>query len=467
MYVKVGDAEYRAISDVEFTPEADLFGETLPVSEFWANVHTEDEIPVGSWAELRDDADNLWARYVVLYSERQGAGIRRVKASSVLFKLDGVTVEAAVYGPNVTFSSLVGQLAQALKGDFGTELFKMPTTLGQRTVSGYFPEQSGRERLLWLCLSVGAYARDYFSDRVWLLPYSHTSADEEAWEGEYPADSAYADSSRVFWKPTINHGEYVTSVDVEYYSYSLTTSGVSRLDEYVDIWKDGIDREQADPSNPQNFDTYVRRKSHVRLSNPDAPSVAMENEVSMREVTCVNGGNVNEIAVRLALYHFNRTEVSLDVIDNGEVLPGMMLTTFADTDKVVVGFVRSASFSFGLQARASLTLTGCTVTDAAPVTIRHMWGEMEVGRKSLHLPVGYPFETDALYSRVRFEDGHDYVLRPETERVSGVAVAGGVTIDVPMHVALEYLDGALYTVSADDVKANDTMFQSGSAVVYE
>ena len=44
--------------------------------------------------------------------------------------------------------------------------------------------------------------------------------------------------------------------------------------------------------------------------------------------------------------------------------------------------------------------------------------------------------------------------------------SGGNTVSEPMTVALEYLDGALYTISADELNAIEDRYKEGDVVVY-
>ncbi len=428
MYVTIGETSYTEISNLEFNPEADLTGSTVPINELWVDVHTEDEIAVGTRIRLYDDTDVLWANYWVTYAEVEAFGFRRVHGQSALFKLDQAVLDPIIYDGDT-----VGTALQAVLGSIGD--YTVSEELASETLSGYCPKQTARVRLQWICMAVGAYIKEFFTDRITILPYSNEV-------------EVFVDSSRVFWKPTVKYKDYVTRIEATYYEYDEGMP--SRLDDYVEV--DGT--------------TYIQRSDELSVSNPDVPQIALENVMSIDKMTLLNINNVDAVLYRQSVYAYKRLTVELDIIDNGDVMPGQPIITYSAEDEIVAGFVRSASFRFGMRARASIELEACEIKEGGWLTINYVWGDLDVGMKRFYLPVGYPFSTDNPYLDLTFQDGHKYVLRPVNESTSGTMVSGGITMTESMEVALEYYEGTLYTRSVDEITVQSDSSYGGSVVVY-
>lgn len=429
MYVKIGSRKYTEIARLQFNPETDITGSTVPVNELWVSIKTGDSIPLGERISLFDDTDKIWCKYWVTYAEVENKEFVRVHGESALRKLDSIPTEPKMY-ENVAAYRAMSEVLTLL----GSE-FEVSPKLSTRQVNGYCPKQTARVRLQWLCMAADAYVREYFNDRVQILP------NQDMIETFIP-------KSRVFWKPSIQYDDYVTAIDVYYYAYDEDVP--SRSDTYVEV--DGK--------------VYIQREDHIRLKNPNAPSIALENVVELSNMTMVDADNADMIASRLALMDFRRVTATVEVIDNGDVMPGQAVITYVDEDVVITGFVQSASFTFGLRAKASLSLVGCEVKEGALLTVNYVWQGETISMKRLFFPVGVTFETDSPYLSVSYENGHFYVLRPTLETVSGTMTAGGVTIEVQMEVALHYIDGVLYTASVDELKEVDGRYEEGILVTY-
>lgn len=429
MYVKIDETEYTEITGLEFNPSADLTGSTVPINDLWVSIRTDDEVPVGSRVSLYDDNDRIWAKYWVTYSEIENGGFKRVHGQSALFKLAQAPLEPIMY-EDVT----VGDALEDVLATIGDE-YEIDEDIASETLNGYCPKQTARVRLQWICMAVGAYIREFFDDHMSIVPYGNV------------LDTTVGKQD-VFWKPTVNYTDYVTAVVGTYYSYQ---EGVpTRQDRYVEV----------------GGKTYIQSESSVTLTNPDVPEIALDNVVEISNVTLLNSSNIDAVLSRLALYNFKRMSVDMDIVDNGEVEPAQAILTYSDEDQIVAGFVKSASFRFGMRARASIELMGCEVRDGAWLTVNYVWNDMTIGMKRFYFPVGIPYETDNPYLDIIFEDGHRFVLRPVNDKTSGIMQSGGNTVSEPMTVALEYLDGALYTISADELNAIEDRYKEGDVVVY-
>lgn len=426
MYIVIDTTTYTEISGLEFNPVADLTGSTVPINELWVSIHTDDAISVGSRVYLYDDTDVLWAKYWVTYAEVEAFGFRRVHGQSALFKLDQNTLDPILYDGTSVASAI-----EAVLGGIGD--YTLDEAFDSETLSGFCPKQTARVRLQWICMAIGAYIKEFFTDRITILPYSSEP-------------EIFVDSSRVFWKPTVQYKDYVTRIEATYYDYDEGMP--SRLDDYVEA----------------NDTTYIQRSDELSVSNPDVPQIALENVMTIDKMTLLNIYNVDMVLQRQALYAYKRLTVELDIIDNGDVIPGQTITTYSAEDEIITGFVKSASFSFGMRARASLEVEACEVREGAWLTVNYVWGEMAVGMKRFYLPVGYPYSTDNPYLDVTFQDGHKYILRPVNASTSGTMVSGGVTVTEDMEVALEYFEGTLYTRSVDEITVQSDSSYGGNVV---
>lgn len=499
MYVMFGNGlKCEGIRNLSFGVEADLYGESLPINMISMDA-IADDVAVGMSAVVRDDVNVIWFFGWVTYSEEVDSEFKHIEISSPLKGLDEHTLKQRMVleSDGKKFGELVDELIYGCISDwmpdettFSIELpwsIIAPENIRNRVVYGYFPEQSARERLLWYCTSVGVYVRDYFPNSYFCIafvPYDYTPNEYDIFYQYMKTNVAFVDSSRVFWKPTISFMNYVTAVEVKYYTYRLATDGISRLDEYVDILKEGIDPDTANPNNPENFDTYIQYSNTFRLDNPNIPPKTPENVVTVDQMTCVNGNNVNQIAIRLAMYYFNRNEVNMDLVNNGDVLAGMILMAPIDSERYAVGHVRSTDFSTGVQSRTSITISGAKILDGSDfydpwnifagfdvgkVQIRYLWnGEVIEEGHRFALPIGQPYTVDNPYIKyIEKDNGRTWILRPESEKYSGVTEAGFHVIDVNMYEALDWLDGSLRIVSVDKSYIDNPSDKSNHIVKFE
>jgi hypothetical protein len=56
VYVTIDDVQYTALRALSFNPSADLVGARVPINEFQADLYTDDDVGIGGYAELYDDA---------------------------------------------------------------------------------------------------------------------------------------------------------------------------------------------------------------------------------------------------------------------------------------------------------------------------------------------------------------------------------------------------------------------------
>ena len=88
MKIIINSTTYSGLKNLSYSPETDVFGNSLPINEFRADIITTDDIAMSQWAELRDDLNALWAKYWIVYAERIDRQTVRIQAQSALRLLE-------------------------------------------------------------------------------------------------------------------------------------------------------------------------------------------------------------------------------------------------------------------------------------------------------------------------------------------------------------------------------------------
>lgn len=419
MYVTIGEDTYTKITGLSFAPETDLTGGTLPINELQVDIFTTDDISIGEYVELYDDLENLWAKYWIAYAEHIDAQTVRVRAQSALALLERQKMDAIMLD-NDSVTDVLQDIFTALGGN----AWAMDSSFNNETLTGFCPEQTARERLQWVCFVLGAYVRTFFTDKIEILPIDDT-------ETLVPID-------RTFWKPSVTYRDYVTAITAKVYSFATGTP--TTTDKWV---KDG-----------QGV-VYIQTESTVTLTNNAAPAAAPENVITVDNATLLNANNVSGVLSHLAQYYFKRAELDMDIIDNADVEPGDRIIAYADEDTLLTGFVQSATFSFGVQARAKLRLLGVDTKAGAKLVILYLWEETQIGKAEFTFPVGYSYAIQNPYIDSSM-NGHRYIFRPERAQCTGTVAQGGSTVEEPCHVALDLYEGVLHVISVDGVTVDSS-----------
>ena len=430
MYVIIDLTTYSRVRNLSFAPQTDVTGSAVPINEFSLEIVTTDDIGFGQYAELYDDRDNLWAKYWIYYAEHITDNIVQIKARSDIWLLDGVTLDAVLYSGEA-ISNVLDDLMVRQTGAPGLVApvdYTLDSSLSGITISGFCPQQTARARLQWVCFVAGAYIKTFFNDEIEILPIDATSA-------LVPLD-------RTYWRPTVTYKDHVTAVKV--IAYTFTQGTPQTTDKWV---TDGT-----------NY--YIITEQEYTLANSAAPSSAPDNVVTVSGVYLVNSNNVSGILSHIAPLYFKRTEVQLDVVDNADYIPGDKLTVYADEDTLFTGYAKDLSFSFGVQAKASMLLTAAESVTGAKLVILYMWDDMQIGRAEYTFPVGYSYTIQNLFIDWTM-NGHQYVFRPTTATVTGTMTSAGATETVNYAVALDLFEGVLHVISVDSV----TVDSSGDYVI--
>ena len=245
MYVTIDDVQYTALRALSFVPSADLVGARVPINEFQADLYTEDDVGIGGYAELYDDADTLWARYWVVYAEHIDRHTLRVRAQSDAALLDRVRLPAEYYNNKTVEAALNDTLVQDARGaDIYFALdYHLDQSFAGRTLTGFCPEQTARERLTWICFVLGAYVKACFNDVLEIVPIDDSQA-------AIPASDTY-------WKPSVTFRDTVTAIRGRAYAFAPGTPQTT--DRYV---VDALGN------------AYIVSETEIVLQNPDAPDAA-------------------------------------------------------------------------------------------------------------------------------------------------------------------------------------------------
>lgn len=423
MYVTIDVTDYTQLRNLTFAPQIDMTTNALPVNEFSVDIVTTDSIAVGQYAWLYDDLDNLWAKYWITYAERENERTVRVRARSQLVWMDGVKFGETMYDAVALETVLDGIMVRSAGEGIEAPIdYDLDSSLQSITITGYCPEQSARERLQWVLFSIGAYCKTFFNTKPQILPLDAT-----------PTLIPLSDT---FYKPTVNHSDYVTAVSVTAYTFSRSAQTEAEIlaDDYSYPFPEG----------------WIADEQAFSVDNSAAPSGVADNPVEIDGIYLINNNNASALLTRLAAKYFKRTTVDVDVIDNAAYIPGDRVVVYGARDALYAGYIESASFKFGKQARATLKLAAAEDVTGAALEVAYTWEGMTLAQETHYLPVGYAYSLATRYLDITM-NGHRYIFRPTTDAITGTMPSEGASATVTCAVALDYCEGILEIVSVDDL----------------
>lgn len=421
MKIITNSVEYTAIKSLSFSPQTDVAGSQLVINQFVADIFTSDSITAEKMVYLYDDSDTLWAAYYMTEAIRIDEETMRITGKSLIQMLDYVIMPATMYSAE----SITDVLDAIFYSLGGSSAYTLDAAFTGQTVTGFCPEQTARVRLQWLVLTIGGYVKTFFTNTVDIMALS--------------ADVVSIPKNKTFWKPSISYGNYTTKVRVTAYSYAAGTP------QATDKWvTDGT-----------NY--YIETTQVFELSNADVPANTPDKVVEIKDVKIITPDNVSAILSHLATYYFKRVEVDMDVVNNGEYLAGQKIMGYADEHILVTGYIKSAAFSFGLQARSKIHIMQTDQVNGATLTLNYMWGNTRLKTVEYYFPVGYNYSITNPYLDMTGA-GRRRVYFPLTSAASGTVASGGTVDNESYDIALEYKDNVLDVLSVDDVS------QSGERV---
>lgn len=419
---------FRTLKNLTFAPETGLLGQSAPINEITAEIITGTDIEAGDYMRLRDDLENLWAQYWLMSARRVDHQTLRVVGQSDLLLLDRPRLPATFYD-GATVASIVREIFAAVDYTFTGTPYTLDAAIGAQTLTGFCPEQTARERLQWVCFAAGAYIRTYFCTGVHILPVPGAAS------GVF---GTVIPIEKTFWKPTITETDYVTAVSAR--AYTFTRAEPQSGEQYV---------------TDQGGVTYVYTTEDIRVSNPDLqPAQFPANEISAQDVMLLDRARASAVASRLAGYYFKRTTVQADVINNGEYMPGQLVSVYGDADRMYTGYITACAFRFGTQARATLTIAAAALTPSAALIVIAVFGDEILSERRYTFPVGYGYSlTNDFIDLDR--DGLRRVFRPLTETTEGTLPAEGDVAYVNYAVALRLDGSVLEVISVDALDAEE------------
>ena len=415
MKIVIGESTYTKIKNISFVPETDITGLQLPINQLSVDIITRESIvSPGKMVKLYDDNDNLWCNYWITFAERMDVETFRVEASSRLIRLDRKKLGAHMYSGD----SAAGVISSIFSGS-GAGAYTLDSSFSNKTITGFCPEQTARERLQWVCFCIGAYVKDFFSDKIQILPI--------------PQQSKSIPAEKTYWKPSTTYGDYVTGVKAIAYTYTQGTPQTT--DKWVQVGNT----------------TYIQTEQEFTLSNPDVPVTAEENIVTVDGLTLITPSNVDDILSHLSTYYFKRIEVDSDIINNAEYYPGDRVATYTGLETLIDGYIKSADFSFGAQSKSKLKIMQMDTIDGAKLIVKYMYDGKQIGKRTYYFPVGYQYEIENPYKDIT-KNKRRRVYRPLNDSISGTMPNETTTVTQQYHIALEFHKKVLKVLSVDSVE---------------
>lgn len=416
MKITINNVEYTKIKNISFSPETDIIGGELPINQFVAEIYTDIPIEIGQYAYLYGKNNVLWAKYWIVEAEKYSADTYTIECQSDLMILDRKMFTPVMY---------TGQNAKDLieiMFSYCNLQVNVDSSLNTAFVSGFCPEQSAKERLQWICFTIGAYVQSFFCDNIQIKPMDTTAA--------------YIPTSLTYYRPKIAYNDYVTAVEVIAYTY---TEGTPQT---VDTWVTDGSR------------YFIQTSQKYTLQNSEVSSVVPENIVSISDVTLINSTNATSILGRIAQYYFKQVEVSAEIVNNGEYLAGRRYYIDTGMNIIADGFIKSMDFTFGNDAKASITMKQADEQIAARVIIIYTYRGGEIEQHTYNMPQGYVFEFQNPYVDKSTENAR-WIYYPLADTISGTVTATGENeFTQAYEVALKFENWELEVYSVDTVEQN-------------
>ena len=402
MKLIIGTTTYTKISNVRFSPECDITCASLPINEFTADIQcaTDPVLSQDGYAELRDEQNALFARYYVRSLLKVAEGLYRIRAASPLFRLESKKVPAVMYS-----GATVGtELSRLLELGMGANSFWMEgTEIVGRTFSGFCPEQTIRDRVLHICLATGVFIKSYHNERILVTDWDDTVS-------IIPPEDTYR-------RPEPAYRDFIPAVKAKAYTFTEGT--------------------------PQSGDTAVEADGHTYIVSAQESSLSLlpgvtgttDNAVDVSQCMLINSSNVDDVLSRLSKYYFYYLQVQAAIINNGTHWPGDKLTVGIGPNRLITGYVQRADFAFGVQAKSTLMLVGCTSAAAVKLTVKYVWDGVNLGKKVYYFPANYTYSIANPFLDKKM-NGHRYIFRPTTASVTGT-LTDSTTVTVQYSVALD------------------------------
>ena len=413
---------YRTVKNLNFAPQTDLTGTSMPVNEYTVDVITTDDIPVSTFApELYDDRNQLWAAFPIRKVVRISENCLRLTCTSWTYQLQYKEMTETVY----TGQTAADIVAAIFYPD--ANAYEMDEALEDVQIYGYAPTQSARDRLTWLLLVLCAHVQDVFVDKVMIEATDDT-------EATVPMEHTYM-------RPSLDKTEWVTGIEITAYTFSQAAD--------QEAW-------EADDSHTRYPYPWISTERTFSVTNSNAPAGVPENVKKIDGIYFVNDNNATDILANLAKYWFGSLDATADFINNRLYTVGDLLYVYTGEDSMILGYVQQLSFKFGHQAMSTAKLVGCAEVETDVLTVNYVCNNKRIGRAKYYLPVGMAFSIENKYLDKTTKDGHRRVYRPTTAAVTGTMVSGGVTANVTCEVYLDLYKGVLHVIGVDEITSQSS-----------
>lgn len=434
MYVTINSKKYTQIDNLSFIPQIDLSWDSLPVNQFVVDIITDDDIEVTQYANLYDDRGKLWAHYWITYAERINAYTVKIKAESILSRLDKKTMKAVYYN-----ESVVTVLNSIFRGFGGSNGYTIDDEMSVKHIIGFLPEQSAKDRLQQVCFAIGGYVKTWYNSKPRIEKLDDTIVPVSI--------------NKTYWKPSITQKDYVTTINLTYYEFAYAAEKPN-----PDIF------EWVEDGNGNYY--VISEKRTITYKNPNIPEGLPEYEITIDDIMVINKYNMDEVLTNLVKMYFNRVEVDANIINNRDYAPNNKIILQTDDERTVSGYIESCNFAFGLQSMSRIHLAGVEDVETAKLIIYYKYKNDIIGRDTYMLPIGFEYKIDNPWMD-QSTDKHRFVYRPKATYATGTIIKGtnenAQEYDVALHY--NYSNNILTAYYATDVESREYDTEKGTEVV--
>lgn len=377
----IGGTLYTDIKSISCTPEYDPTCATLPICEFEAEFKTT--APASSFLDgsasivtdfngnnVKDSSDMpIVGGYNIEEVKQISADLVYIRARSWLSWLDkrvlagekftSVNVQTFLY--RLFRDTPVNDGAPVWIDDETDPPIRIYYNYRSRNVNGYCPEQTARERLQWLCQAwmMRATQWDNTSDAFMYIEPTVDHPDAVHLYRRILPKYTYS-------KPTVRHANPVGSVVIN--ACSDFTWTVHEEDGWSSVVT-GYDYELTeDGVIPIEIKLYFREYAHQTDSTITGDAVSVKGNTLLLESN-------TDVLNAMPSTFLRGYEVELECLQLYAYgsswqcfFPGTLVEFYTDPQTMYKGVVKSASFTFGILAKAKLVIS----TDLVPVEMAHV-----------------------------------------------------------------------------------------------
>lgn len=330
------------IESLSATQNADIMADIVPIDTAICRIRSATPL-VAEYMDV-DDNTGITGRplsplvapighYVVKQINNLGNNLYEIQGYSLVYRLDTPKVPAKYYN-GVSLAVALKDVEKNANGSFGVT-YNVDTALSGKTITGYCPEQTARERLQQLCWAVGGYVSCACSALINILTIPSTA------QGTVPKSEIYA-------FPTVANEDEVARINLTVHTYTAGTSG----DDIV-VDADG--------------NKYVHTTSTLTMANTALTGVS-NREISVDNATLVNSSNAQATLLRMASVYFNSGTWYGTTTPQGYI-PGQMVQAEDRDGQKRQGYISALTYSFGKGAATTMELKQSVSISGLPAPV--------------------------------------------------------------------------------------------------